>query len=252
MEYQGMDHPEAERDDYPERYVLGQLSAAERERFEAHYLGCQACLDRLEEAEAMAAGAREAAAAGGAAAFGLPAGLATGRATAEVGPDLAAVAPLPSTPNAPRLDLAPVSRRRLPFRKRHALALAAILALAIALPFYMNRNYYGEPAAVLDLERGGGEAATTRLAAPREGNLVLAAQLSPPIAENYAAKLYRLGASSPVWIHEGLDPRGELLHMAIPATALGPGEYLLRLQLYEHDGESDVGYYRFAIQPAAP
>lgn len=34
------------------RYLMGQLSAAERSRFEEHYLDCKICLDRLEAAEA--------------------------------------------------------------------------------------------------------------------------------------------------------------------------------------------------------
>lgn len=258
MDPQAMEHPQIDDDAVAERYLLGQLSEADKERFEAHYLGCPACLDQLELAEAMVAGAREAAAKDGLAAFGIEAE-ATVEATAKTAP-LAPVSPFPTTPlptgplfEGPLATAAvPAARRRLPFRKRHAFALAAILVLAIALPFYMNRNYYGEPAAVLDLERGDGAEAATRLEAPKEGKLVLAAQLSPPIAENYAAKLYRMGGSKPAWIQEGLDPRGELLHMAIPAAALEPGEYLLRLQLYEHDGESDVGYYRFAIKPAAP
>jgi hypothetical protein len=233
-----MDHREIENDDVVERYLLGQLSGEAKERFEAHYLGCPECLDRLETAEAMIEGAREAAAAGGAASFGVAA------------PDTAP-ARSPDPPvvlgSRPPAAVPPPARRRLPFRRSHAYALAALLALALAVPFFTGRNDYGPPAAVLDLERGAEGQASTRLPLPSHGRLVLALQLSPPTAKNYRVELYRLSESQPVWQDDHLDPRQELLHLAIPAGVLPAAEYLLRVQLPDGGGSADVGYYRFAI-----
>jgi hypothetical protein len=46
-----MDHRYIEKNNIADGYVLGKLSAAERARFEEHYIDCQECLDRLEFAE---------------------------------------------------------------------------------------------------------------------------------------------------------------------------------------------------------
>lgn len=223
-----MNHQEIENDDVVERYLLGQLSPDAAERFEAHYLGCQDCLDRLELAEALIAGAKTAAAAEGATAFGLdPAGAAP-----EATPR--------ATPTLPRRRLAPV-------RPRHLLALAAVLALAIGGPLFLRQGDPGRVAAVLDLERGDGPAAT-RVPAPASDSLVLALQLTPPLEKNYTVKLYRVGHSLPIHEDEDLEPQQERLVVALPAALVAPGEYLLRLQ----DGkESELGTYRFATAAAA-
>lgn len=46
-----MDHRTVDEQQVVERYLMGRLSAEEAARFEEHYLGCQECLDRLEEGE---------------------------------------------------------------------------------------------------------------------------------------------------------------------------------------------------------
>ena len=43
-----MEHREIEADDITDRYLLGQLPAEERARFEQHFVDCSECLDRLE------------------------------------------------------------------------------------------------------------------------------------------------------------------------------------------------------------
>jgi len=42
-----MEHEEAVTGDFCDRYLLGQLSEAEREEFEAHFLQCPACAEEL-------------------------------------------------------------------------------------------------------------------------------------------------------------------------------------------------------------
>ncbi len=46
-----MDHPQIETEQVVERYARGQLTVEEQARFEQHYLGCAACLARVEAAE---------------------------------------------------------------------------------------------------------------------------------------------------------------------------------------------------------
>jgi len=58
-----MDHQIIEAENIVERYVTGRLSAEQSARFEEHYLDCQACIDRVEEAERLDRGLRRLAAA---------------------------------------------------------------------------------------------------------------------------------------------------------------------------------------------
>jgi hypothetical protein len=46
-----MDHDSLEEQQIAERYVMGNLSTEETERFEEHYLTCEECMDRLHLAE---------------------------------------------------------------------------------------------------------------------------------------------------------------------------------------------------------
>lgn len=57
-----MDHDDIEQNHVADRYLMGQLSAEEADRFEEHYLSCQECLDRLERAEILQGGLKRAAA----------------------------------------------------------------------------------------------------------------------------------------------------------------------------------------------
>jgi hypothetical protein len=53
-----MEHLDIDEGAWPERYVTGRLDAEERQRFEAHFIDCPACLDRIQAAERMKAGLR--------------------------------------------------------------------------------------------------------------------------------------------------------------------------------------------------
>ena len=59
-----MDHQYIEGHDIPDRYLQGTLSAAERARFEEHFIDCPQCLDRLEMTEDFRSALRTAAAEG--------------------------------------------------------------------------------------------------------------------------------------------------------------------------------------------
>ena len=58
-----MDHQLIDDGLWPERYVTGRLDPAERAQFEGHFVDCSSCLDRIEAAEALAAGVKAASAA---------------------------------------------------------------------------------------------------------------------------------------------------------------------------------------------
>ncbi len=51
-----MDHSHLDQSDIAERYVTGRLPAEERAGFEAHFVDCAECLDRIEAAEALRRG----------------------------------------------------------------------------------------------------------------------------------------------------------------------------------------------------
>ncbi len=51
-----MKHPEIDEEAVVDRYVAGKLSAAECERFEAHFLNCPACIQGIEDAERLQRG----------------------------------------------------------------------------------------------------------------------------------------------------------------------------------------------------
>lgn len=53
-----MDHAEAEREGSVERYLLGQLSEAQQDRFEEHYFVCAACADEVKAGAAFVANLR--------------------------------------------------------------------------------------------------------------------------------------------------------------------------------------------------
>src|SRR5215813_3720293 len=56
-----MEHAHFDENDTAERYVTGRISAEERAGFEAHFVDCPRCLDRIEAAEGLRAGIARAA-----------------------------------------------------------------------------------------------------------------------------------------------------------------------------------------------
>ncbi len=53
-----MEHTDIDEAAWPERYVTGRLDAEDRALFEAHFVDCPACLDRLSAAEGLRTGLR--------------------------------------------------------------------------------------------------------------------------------------------------------------------------------------------------
>ena len=53
-----MDHSQSVATRAPERYLLGEMTEAERFAFEAHYFECQDCADEVVTGEQLAAGSR--------------------------------------------------------------------------------------------------------------------------------------------------------------------------------------------------
>jgi hypothetical protein len=53
-----MDHREAQEGKFTERYLLGELTSAERDQFEEHYFDCAACADDVEAGAAFIDNAR--------------------------------------------------------------------------------------------------------------------------------------------------------------------------------------------------
>lgn len=54
-------HSEIEKSETVERYIRNQLTPAERQAFEEHFLGCDECFEKLQAAERFAAGMHDAA-----------------------------------------------------------------------------------------------------------------------------------------------------------------------------------------------
>src|SRR5919198_3603093 len=53
-----MDHKEAERTHAADRYLLGELSAGEREQFEEHFFSCPECAEEVRAGAVLRANAR--------------------------------------------------------------------------------------------------------------------------------------------------------------------------------------------------
>jgi|SRR5215469_5473922 len=53
-----MMHPEIDREEVVERYVLGQLSPEQRQAFEEHFFACDECFQKVQDVERLRAGIR--------------------------------------------------------------------------------------------------------------------------------------------------------------------------------------------------
>jgi hypothetical protein len=269
-----MDHAYVEEHDLVEAYLAGRLSERDRDAFEAHYFGCETCLERLETANDFREGMRQVAA-----------------------EDIAQAAAART-----RLGLlAAIAALSL----RHRLALAGALLLLVALPsLWLAQRNHGlqeqlaeasagaEQAAdqraalearVLSLEearaadrrrleeelareRGAHEAAGRPqvnvplflLAAVRSGepegrepvnqiplsstgSVILTAELATVDFPAYRASLRTAGGRE-IWQAEGLHPDSrDTLVLLLPASMLEPGVYRLAVE-----GAQDGGRW-FAV-----
>lgn len=160
-----MQHTEATAMEATDRYLLGELTAAEADAFEEHYFECIECAEELRIGMQFMSGGR----------------------------GLARQASIPAAPPAPVVSIAERRARR---RTWIPAAAAAALVLAIATPLLMKQRAAGGPAFevasqhsfLLSDSRGAGEVPTLDGRVP----IVLWADVpSEPTYSRYVARLYR-------------------------------------------------------------
>ncbi len=235
-----MDHTTIEDQNLVERYVLGRLTLAERERFEAHFLDCPSCLSQLEWTEDMHGALRTAAAEDAA------------RTLAAGG------------------VLAFLARRSRGARVALGLAVLAV-PLAVSLAFFLPRVHdlerrmeraertaavaQGEPqvdvASVLlgVLTRGGeltGEVTLLKISEPQRVMLEVDAKAA---FASYRATLVD-AAGEQIW-QSSLRPNPwAVLEVTFPAGFFQPGDYRLDFAGSGDDGQAvDLGSFPLRAEP---
>ncbi len=223
-----MDHAKIEAEDFVERYVLGRLTAAERERFEAHYVDCPRCLDQLEWTQDLH-GALKTAAADSAVRTLLVGGVFS--------------------------FLARRSRGVQVLSALAAMALPAILVLALLLPRLGELSELRRPqvntASVLlgVLVRSGEPAAEVTLLRLSERQRVLLEVDGDAAFESYRATLFD-AAGEPTW-QDRLRPNPwAVLEVTFPAGFFRPGDYRLDFAGLTEDGRPvELGSFRLRAEP---
>lgn len=230
-----------------ERYVLGQLPDAERDRLEEHYLECVECLEKVRAAEGLKRG-------------------------------LSSVAAQEAGRSRPTHTAIPALRSAAD-RRWWAAAVAVALALAAASSTFLfwklssserelarartvtaelrrqleSRPRGGdrpEPKAALvvhrwDISRGGPAARQLKL--PSEPRLVvLLIDIPPrPKVDSFRATITPSAAGARTWGQEGLRLESEEgLAIAVPSEVLAPGDYVLTVEAL-----SNGRYSRWARLP---
>jgi multidrug efflux pump subunit AcrA (membrane-fusion protein) len=278
-----MDHDYIEQNHIADRYVMGKLPPEEADRFEEHYLSCQACVDRLERAEALQGGLKRAAAEdavrlAAVRRAGLFAALAGSRRLGFGLAALCAVLLLPSLlayreagrlgrqldrANAELAERARGIQRSAAGGERDAATARAELATErrrlegqlaqerdarAGLERQLSQAWQPQtntPILSLSPERGGAEAEPThRVHLPQSpGWIVLTLDLDHPESPRYRVTVLRDGKTE-VWQGGGLQPNGDdALVVTLPSKLLKPGDYALRV-----DGEDGKAVARFTFR----
>ncbi|MFL6194009.1 MAG: hypothetical protein ACJ75H_07550 [Thermoanaerobaculia bacterium] len=261
-----MDHDYIDRNHVVDRYLMGRLSAEEADTFEEHYLSCQECLDRIDQAEALQRGLKRAVAEDAvrmavARRAGLLSRLARSRGLGFALAGLAVVLLLPTLltyrevvrhqgRELDRLgrDNAELARQSEAGRDQDGAARQALAEERTRLEreaarerdartslerelAEARRPRVNTPILSLSPERGGAadEDPTHRLRLPAEpGWVVLSLELDPGASGTYAASLLRGGKE--VWKGEGLRPNElDSLVATVPTDLLRPGVYELKV-----------------------
>lgn len=232
-----LDHAEMDEQQVVDRYLLGQLSTAEREAFEQHYLHCQRCLDRLEEAERFQGAVKRAAA----------------EAAAE-----------PAGEDEPRGRILPFPARLLASPRRLGLIAAALVAALLLPPALLWRQAHqagqelaqatrpqvNTPVFHLAAQRGGpgadGPSHIVRLG-PEPEWIVLSLDLG--LAEHAAYRAVLLRGGEELWQGEGLVPdAAAALTVSFHSSFLEPGDYRLRVEAATAGrGELPAAEYSFRV-----
>jgi hypothetical protein len=250
-----LDHARVEADGLVERYVAGRLQAGVQEAFEAHFVDCAPCLEKIEEAERLRAGlaglARESTAplasvfglasarrrvttwalAAGLAAAGLAA-LLTGRQVREVRGQLEAA----------RAEAIESGRRGAADRQalREAQASRSELQDRLAR---LDRPRIA-PVFAMAISRGTAPARVLRI--PRQPQWVVLS-LEAGGDPEYRAVL-RTAAGRVLWEGVGLAPTGDGLAVTLGSELLPPGDYLIAVTATAGRGAGEE--IRFAFRTA--
>lgn len=211
-----MDHAEIAERQIVDRYLMGRLSESEVERFEDHYLGCEACTAELEMAERLQAAARHAASEDSArlqAARGLAVFAWLVRRGSAVQAAVLAVLVLLPAAALLRPGSAPPAVETPPRVESPAVLPPAAGTPIISLRPQRDGATDGPPSLQLDLPD-----------APRW--LVLSVELEPPLATAYRVVLHR--DDEELWRAEGLEPGAAgKLNVSLHSSFLPAGDYLL-------------------------
>lgn len=235
-----MDHGQIEERDVVERYVQGTLPPSEAEAFEEHLVGCAACFERVRWTESFGGALRAAAAqevAAAVAGAGLLAWLRRPGTLRRAGLALTALTALGLLPayllreqvreGRARAELSGelADARRLLAGERAARERAEEESRRLAAP------QVNTPIFTFGVSRGeepGGPVNRMSIA-PGTTWVVLAVELAAAEHTAYSATLTRAGRT--VWSGDGLVPGAEQsLVISLPASALTPGDYALRLE----------------------
>jgi hypothetical protein len=223
-----MDHETALRTQALERYVLEEMSPAERDRFEEHYFSCQECAETVQRSAALVAAIRL---------------------------HLAkAPSPAPAvTPQEPPL-------RRWFDRLRNLAAHPALAVLMLAIIGFQNlvqvpalrralHEAYSPRALTSYVLQGETRAASTTIAMEPGRDLLIETNVDS-IGPDAAFEVLILGAEGqPVITLPGpIVPRDYLLQIFIPRGRLAPGSYTLVVNTY---GGPEHKRIHFEVGPAS-
>lgn len=231
-----MDHVTIEEENVVERYLMGQLAAAEAARFEEHYLDCVECLDRLDLSKRLHQGLKDVA--------------------TEEGIQLSRIA-----------FLAWFLRRGRALQ----LTLAGILLAAAILPWLMLARMSGVQELLteemtlalapqvrtdtytLSLERSGtGEEPSTWITLRSAAEWVDLALELPPVGNpiGYEVRLHKAAEEQPLWQSGPLanDASGRLT-FSVHSSWLEAGDYVVELETLNQGEESpSVMQFTFRVR----
>ena len=214
-----MDHQQAIATHAVERYLLEEMSAAERDAFEDHYFSCPACADDVRTAMVMRDGVKA---------------------------GLAADSPRTAAP------VVPIASRR-GWYSSTVVPWAAAASLAIVAGYQAVRPAAAPPLSVTQAVtpvslRPASRGAGVSLARPQQGTVVLA--LDVIAVDPGVALTYDLRTVDDRSVASGVaqaPPVGTPLLLLVPATTLhSPGGYVLRLRAGAA-AEAPIAEYRVAV-----
>ncbi len=260
-----MDHAYIDAADIVSRYVLRRLNAEEEQAFEAHFVDCPECLDRIDQTKRLRAGlaalATNAAMSPSTATAGTsastPAGAGMSRWLAlAAGIVLGAALAL-----AAAQIIGPRDRDRgEPSQQPPQAAAPSVIPEAVtsAAPTADPEKSAAVPVVALSIVRGatpGREAPATRVRLPEQQTpfVVLLLDIGAPSFKSYRVTLTKIDqtTTTDVWTADHLSPTTrEALAVAVPSALLHPGNYAVRLDGDDRAGRAvAAGHYAFRLTP---